>query len=76
MDKYKDPAERLINGEDDLRSGYQQKIPASKLKRGSLKGKVCIPLSDGKTWIFVKRGKNLKKIKEKYEQLIKMIYES
>ena len=73
--KQKDPNEKLINGQDDLRIDYRHHIPASKLKRGSLKNKVPVRLSDGRTTVYIDRGKSVRKARERYEKIIRGIRE-
>jgi len=46
-------------------SKSQVRIPESKLKRGSLRGKIEVVL-DERTTIYVKPGKDIESIKEKY----------
>jgi hypothetical protein len=71
--KYKDPAKRLIKGQDDLRKQFNNHIPESKLKHGSLKGKIPVYLSDGRTVVWIAKNKSVKETRAKYEQIVNKI---
>lgn len=53
---------------------YRQQSSISKdhFKAGSIKDKIPILLSDGKTIVFAKKGSNIKEIKERWENRERM----
>jgi hypothetical protein len=50
----------------------QTSIPHSHFKAGSIKDKIPILLSDGKTIVFAKKGSNLTEVKERWENRERM----
>lgn len=50
----------------------QTSIPHSHFKAGSIKDKIPILLSDGKTIVFAKKGSNLTEVKERWEHRERM----
>lgn len=68
--KQKDPAKKLINGQDDLRHDYRHHIPPAKFRYGSITKKVPVPLSDGRTTVYIDRNKSVEKTRERYEKII------
>ena len=50
----------------------QTSISKTQIKAGDISDKVPIPLSDGKTIVFVKEGSDYAKIKERWENRERM----
>jgi hypothetical protein len=53
---------------------HQQTIPAEKLSMGSLKDRVGVKLSDGRTTVFIKKTHNIEQVRAIYEQIINPNY--
>ena len=60
--------ERGLGYENDC--DRQVHIPHQKLRRGSLKNKIMVPLSDGKTILFLRTDAKIPRIKARYEKYL------
>jgi hypothetical protein len=70
-EKYKNPNDKELSGSEHLRTGKAIFAPHPKyLKHGTLKGRIAVYLSDRRTIIYVKKGHNIRKAKQRYEELI------
>lgn len=56
----------------DVDHFHQHRIPEMKLRSGSVVGKIPKMLSDGRSIIFIRPGKESQQIVERYEKILRL----